>query len=403
MADFNPSFADGGERRAPTSTERNLGMACGPADYRLFNYLFNLMQGQVEATANEAGVTSNSDGDKTVLLRAIQALIAAATGEGDTSGFILFTQARSRLPIFPDTQTANGRVGVTSPTTGVVRIPAGITFLHRGIFPVVTTLQDFATAASKVYHLRWRYNGGTPEYILADTVAGGAYNPSSLDEDDIAFDSTYDDMLIARVVTNSSNVPTITDLANKAFFSLLDIVSKVDGVSTLNWARLPAHLKGDPDFSDMTRYETTASVTGSWAASSRKIVAGKGLTGGGDLTEDRTLTMRINTLDALSGAVDDGDQIALDDLSANKSVRISVATLRAALRLNPPGLNDIGSYRTWTPYPTVTSYAVGDTIAGSTFGAGIPGTWRVHGKFQYMNGASGGTTDWPTYLLQRIT
>ena len=42
-----------------------------------------------------------------------------------------------------------------------------------------------------------------------------AYNPAALAEDNPAFDSTYDDMLVARIVTDASNVATITNLANK--------------------------------------------------------------------------------------------------------------------------------------------------------------------------------------------
>ncbi|WP_025658458.1 hypothetical protein [Rhizobium sp. IBUN] len=41
------------------------------------------------------------------------------------------------------------------------------------------------------------------------------YNPSTLAETIETFDSTYDDMLCARIITNSSNVPTVTNLINR--------------------------------------------------------------------------------------------------------------------------------------------------------------------------------------------
>lgn len=264
MADFDPPFADEAEKRAPSSLERPGGFPCGPADQALFNYMFNLLEGQITEVANSAGVTSNGDGDHTVLLRALQALIAdielgGGGGGGDTSGFVQFTQARSRLPIFPD--IVGGRLTVTSPGAGQVRLASGGQFLHRGIWPITTTQEDFTTTASKSYHLRWRYNGGTPTYELLDLVPGGTYNPGSLNEANIAFDSTFDDMLIARVITNSSNIPTITTLANKAELGIEpDKVSgPTSGVTTLNWARLTDYLRGNTDYSARNRYSITGS------------------------------------------------------------------------------------------------------------------------------------------------
>ena len=71
--------------------------------------------------------------------------------------------------------------------------------------------RTFATLANKTYHLRWNPTDG---FTLED-LADSGYNPSVLAEADTAFDSSYDDMLICRVVTNASNVATITNLVNK--------------------------------------------------------------------------------------------------------------------------------------------------------------------------------------------
>jgi hypothetical protein len=50
--------------------------------------------------------------------------------------------------------------------------------------------------------------------MLRDLIGGGSYNPGSLAETNPQFDSSYDSMLVAKVVTNGSNVPTVTPLKN---------------------------------------------------------------------------------------------------------------------------------------------------------------------------------------------
>ena len=215
MADFDPPFAQNGEFRFPNANEQSLGWPCGPTDQALLSGLFRLHNGNIGEVIREAGVTGQ-DGDLTKLVRAIRALIIAEIGEadpgtaGDLSQLVLMAQARNRLPIFPDVQNADGRIGVTAPSTGTVRLAGGVEFLHRGIFRVTTTQTDFATDPSRTYHLRWTPTDG---FALRD-LASGSYNPGTLSEANVAFDSTYDDMLIARVITNSSNVATITTLRN---------------------------------------------------------------------------------------------------------------------------------------------------------------------------------------------
>lgn len=246
MADFDPPFADQGERRLPSSTEQQLGFPCGPASRELFNGLFWLLQGQIKDIASEAGVIPSHEGDITLLKRAVLALIDAATGGGTADNYILMDQARSRLPIYPDVQHETGHLGVLSPSTGTVRVPGNRTFLHRGIFPVTTVQTDFATDPSKTYHLRWNPTDG---FVLRD-LASGTYNPGTLAETNTAFDTTYDDMLVARVITNSSNVATITNLANRAQLrariSVAGVPYAADNHSwrcdynvALNWGRTP--------------------------------------------------------------------------------------------------------------------------------------------------------------------
>lgn len=216
MANFDPPFSQNADKRYPTSDERQNGFACGPADQELFNGMFHALHAEVGGVIDYAGLTQTND-RFTQLREAIEAMIATAIGllpedeQPDLTGFILMSQGRTRLPIFPEVQNVDGRIVITSPGAGTIRIPGGVTFLHRGIFPVTTSQQDFATVANKIYHLRWSSADG---YQLLDTGNIG-YNPGSLPETDIAFDSSYDSMLIARIITNGANIATITNLANK--------------------------------------------------------------------------------------------------------------------------------------------------------------------------------------------
>ena len=211
MADFRTPLADVGEKRLPTPTEKEQGMLCGPADRTLFNGLFNRIESEIGEVIAHAGI-AGSDADFTQLRQAIQALIDSATG-GNPAGYILMTQARARLPIFPDVSNVDGRIVVTQPSTGVVRLPGGVNFVHRGIYVETTVQTDYNTDPSKIYHLRWDPTNG---FRLRDLATGGLYNPTGLDEGNPVFDTTYDDMLIARITTNAANAATITNLANKA-------------------------------------------------------------------------------------------------------------------------------------------------------------------------------------------
>lgn len=247
MADFGP-FASDAERRSPTTLENSDGFPCGPLDQPLFNGMMHRIEAELK-NIQDAGGVIGAAGQFDQVLEAILNLISAAVGpdtSGDTSNFVLMSQARLRLPIFPDVITpTNGIIGVISTGAGNVRLPAGAKFLHRGIFEITTSLTDFLTDPNKVYHLRWNPTDG---FQLIDTT-DGVYNPTALAESNAAFDSKYDDMLIARVVTNAGNNPTITNLVNKHDLIYDGQVTGPGGTSsttiwydgsfTLNWARTP--------------------------------------------------------------------------------------------------------------------------------------------------------------------
>lgn len=150
-------------------------------------------------------------------------------------------------PIFPEV-AGSGLFTLTSPGTGQLRIAAGTTWTHRGAFSYTSVQTDLATSASKTYHLRWdRVNG----FALYD-LASGSYNPSSVPETDTTFDTTYDSMLAARVVTSAGNVLTITPLVNKDRLALTErttgtITDTGSGARTLSttldfrWSRTPSN------------------------------------------------------------------------------------------------------------------------------------------------------------------
>ena len=252
MANFSTPFAQSGPRRNPTADERANGFPCGAADLLLFNGLFHRIEAELGNLITFAGLTP-TDNTFDQVRQAIAALIDAATGGGDTESYLLLSQASARLPIFPEVLSTTGRLNVTSPADGTVRVPGGVTILHRGISPYVTVEEDFATVSSRTYHLRWTPADGPALKWLGDS----GYNPGGLLETDPSFDSVHDDALLARVVTNSSNVATITTLANKDRLFKQELIQGADirlsglngsnGLiqSTLDWGRSPRNFSTD--------------------------------------------------------------------------------------------------------------------------------------------------------------
>lgn len=167
---------------------------------------------------------------------------------------------------YPEVTINDGVLSITS-STGEVVVADGGTFLHRNHRIVNTddtpiASRTFSTTADSVYHLRWRWNGTAGSYVLISVTDSG-YNPSSLPEADQAFDTTYDDMLIAYIGTDGSNVPTVYPLVNKdrlrtSVEQIANITSSENATASVSmavsiqWARRP-----DYTFS-ITRYITTS-------------------------------------------------------------------------------------------------------------------------------------------------
>lgn len=225
MANFEVPFSNTGPRRSPTADEKANGFPCGAADQTLFNGMFHRLEAELGNLISFAGLTP-TDADFTQVRKAVEALISAATGGGATADYVLLSQVMSRMPLFPEVQSTDGRINLTAPATGTVRVPGGVNILHRGLNLVTTVQTDFATVVSRTYHVRWNPTDGLSLKWLGDA----GYNPGGLAEDNVAFDSTFDDMLIARVVTNSSNIATFTLLANKDRVFYTDTAVGTDSV-----------------------------------------------------------------------------------------------------------------------------------------------------------------------------
>lgn len=204
-------------------------------------------QREIQAVIEAAGLTPDEN-QIDQLNEAIDTKISLAVG-GESQLDEVINLLRARARVYPEILTASGTFNLLQPTGSSVRIPAGINLLHRGCFLETTAQQDFSHVANKVYHLRKRWTG-TPGWSLVD-VSDPGYNPSALAEGNVAFDTDYDDMVSHRIVTDASNVATITPLVNKDRLLDTKIVAGTnfvnpntstttfDILATYNWARAP--------------------------------------------------------------------------------------------------------------------------------------------------------------------
>lgn len=173
----------------------------------------------------------------------------SGTGAWLVEPWALALAGLDRMPIYPEIDTAGNVLAMTA-STGQIVVDAGQRFRHRGHRVINTSdtvagSRTFATVANKTYHLRWTWANGAGNYSLVDMTAASPV------ETDATYDSTYDMMLIARVVTNGANLPTVTSLINRD--RLADTIfdagnatsnSQANGASrsvaiALNWARKP--------------------------------------------------------------------------------------------------------------------------------------------------------------------
>jgi hypothetical protein len=247
-------------------------------------------QREIVAAIKRLGLTPRED-ELDQLGRAIENAIAAATGGGETGTFATLPMLRANLRFYPETNTATGQLSISAPADGTIFVAPVGSVSHRSVHDhvisdIAEALRTFVTLPSKVYHLR--QDLGTGALSLKD-LGDGTYNPSSSPEANSAFDSSYDDALHARIVTNSSNVATITPLVNRnrlvdheeiTFFEGSgegDNNASFSGGKTFNWARTPHVFSAvttrqnsgampDNDVSRVSRTLTRYSIHETWLA-----------------------------------------------------------------------------------------------------------------------------------------
>lgn len=133
-------------------------------------------------------------------------------------------------PFYPDVQTAAGCLAITDNGDGTITIaPAQKWFMEGKYFntddyPVAD--RTFAIPATGFFHLRFTQANG---FALKD-LGGVTYNPSGIDEAAPVFDTTYTDMLIAKIDNG-----VCTPLVNKARLDLSAIIKETKVVGTNSW------------------------------------------------------------------------------------------------------------------------------------------------------------------------
>lgn len=161
-------------------------------------------------------------------------------------------------PVFPHIQTTNNKLAIS--VAGLqISVDAGQSWMHRGAFRYSSddyagAARTFATVNGKNYHLRWTPGAG---FVLKD-VTDAVYNPGALAETDPTFDSTHDDMLVAKI-SSSAGLAAVTPLTNAPLLKVRATTSGGGGVTTtgsgsdgvrfngtfvLNWARTPTPVLG---------------------------------------------------------------------------------------------------------------------------------------------------------------
>jgi hypothetical protein len=167
----------------------------------------------------------------------------------------------SAMPLYPEIMTADNRLRITD-LIGSIEINSSQSWLIRGAelrntdeYSVIE--RTFNYEENKTYHLRWNKSEG---FVLKD-LDDSLYNIAAKPETDMNFDSSYDDMLIARVITDETNSATITKLINVNDLQLSATVQESASIRTgatggwiwqtsiaLEWSRTPLFVMAQMGF-----------------------------------------------------------------------------------------------------------------------------------------------------------
>lgn len=216
-----------------------------------------------------AGVGVPTEADLQQVRKAVEALIEdAIAGVVGGGAFLTLAAAGANLLFYPEVITSAGGIMTVQPVgvSGSGEVQTGQELVWRGHKRILVDSvpgRTFTTLANTTYHLVW----DAPDTGLAVPAATYPLGRFSLisrspaSEADPQYDSTYDRMLVARIVTNGSNVLTITSLANK---DRLDDVQY--GTTQTPGNNMTISSPGDPNGAT-----GTFAITPNWARTPRVV------------------------------------------------------------------------------------------------------------------------------------
>lgn len=239
--------------------------------------------------------------------------------------------------------TTKNNDGTTSGTTDVVVVPTPA----NGSNNIVRTLQVFNPTGNSAINVTIKLDDGTNERIIVnrdlssgDTLEfsedgwtlsfGGSANADRVDVQD-------DGSLISSDASVLNFKDGFFDVTNpsgdEADVSLTDasISNAKLGNSSVTVAGNSVNLGGSTtvDHADLSNIPSNDHIDHSTV----NISSGEGLTGGGDITADRTIAMAIQNMTSLTASPDDADQIAIYDSSAGTHKEIDITELEGAIDL----------------------------------------------------------------------
>lgn len=148
---------------------------------------------------------------------------------------------------------------------------------------------------------------------------------------------------------------------------------------------------------------------GPFVPTTRVLTAGAGLSGGGDLSANRTFTLDLSDLTAITALADE-DMFGVYDASEAATRKISWEVLLGLIAdaldggdTGIPAYGAVGSYASVSvAFAPGGGYAAGSVVSGSLFG--LTGTWRVHGSSIGPSDPTAETVIWMrSYLIVRIS
>ena len=217
MANFSTPFANTGARREPTPTELSDGFPIGAADKELFNGLAYRVEAEL-GTLVAAGLPNAPDNTTDSVLKAIQALINAAVPDANKDTYLTEAQYLGHINSYSDVTDSTFVDG-----GGNLLTCPEVKMSYKGYKPLSIPNVSLALANSKIYHIRHTLAGG----VVAIPMDDGTYNPNSWTENAPEFDTTREDILLARATVDGTGTITVVNLANRQLFSVSALVEAV--------------------------------------------------------------------------------------------------------------------------------------------------------------------------------